>query len=59
MHSKYNEIEAIVEDLVEHTIVSFLQDTLSTKKECLVALEMLREQLEDFDCSVFDDFFDN
>jgi hypothetical protein len=57
MHSKYNELEATIEDLVEHTIVPFFQDTLASKKECIIALEMLKEQLEEFDCSVFDDFF--
>jgi hypothetical protein len=58
MHSKYNEIEAIVEDLIENTIVELFADSFSSKKECKVALELLIEKLEDFDPKVFNSLFD-
>lgn len=58
MHSKYNEIEAIVEDLIENTIVELFADSLSSKKECEVALELLIEKLEDLDPKVFKSLFD-
>ena len=41
MYSKQNEIEAIVEDLIENTILELFADSLSSKKECEVALELL------------------
>jgi hypothetical protein len=58
MHSKYNEIEAIVEDLIENTVVELFADSFSTKKECEVALELLIEKLEELDPKVFKTFFD-
>lgn len=59
MHSKQNEIEAIVEDLIENTIVELFADSLSSKKECEVAMEILISKLEEFDTKVFKSFFDN
>ena len=58
MYSKQNEIESIVEDLIENTIVELLGDTLSSKKECELALEMLIEKLEAFDSENFKGYFD-
>lgn len=58
MHSKYNEIEAIVEDLVENTIVELFCDSFSTKKECEVALEILISKLEELDPKVFKECLD-
>ena len=59
MHSKRNEIEAIVEDLIENTIVELFADSFSSKRECEVALEMLITKLEDYDTANFKAFFDN
>lgn len=59
MHSKQNEIEAIVEDLIENTIIELFADSFSSKKECEVALEMLLSKLEDYDTNNFKVFFDN
>ena len=59
MYSKQNEIEAIVEDLIENTILELFADSFSSKKECEVALEMLIVKLEEFDTRSFKVFFDN
>ena len=59
MYSKQNEIEAIVEDLIENTIIELFADSFSSKKECEMALEILISKLEDFDPKVFRTFFDN
>lgn len=59
MYSKQNEIEAIVEDLIENTIVELFADSFSSKKECEVAMEILISKLEEFDTKVFKSFFDN
>lgn len=59
MYSKQNEIEAIVEDLIENTIMELFADSFSSKKECEVALELLISKLEEFDPKVFKTFFDN
>ena len=58
MYSKYNEIESIVEDLVENVIVELFADSLSSKKECELALDMLIIQLEELDPKIFKEFFD-
>lgn len=58
MYSKHNEIESIIEDLIENTIVELLADSLSSKKECEVALDMLIEKLEELDPKVFKRYFD-
>jgi hypothetical protein len=34
MYSKQHEIEAIVEDLIENTIMELFADSFSSKKEC-------------------------
>ncbi len=59
MYSKQNEIEAIIEDLIDNTIMELFADSFSSKKECDVALEMLISKLEDIDSSKFKSFFDN
>lgn len=58
MYSKHNEIESIIEDLIDNTILELFADTFSTKKECEVALELLIEKLEDMDPKVFKSLFD-
>lgn len=59
MYSKQHEIEAIVEDLIDNTIMELFADSFSSKKECEVALEILISKLEDFDTRSFKAFFDN
>lgn len=59
MYSKQNEIEAIVEDLIENTIMELFADSFSSKKECELAMEVLISKLEEFDPRVFKTFFDN
>ena len=58
MHSKHNEIEAIVEDLIENNIVDVLASSLNSTEECEVAVEMLITKLEELDLSVFKSWFD-
>jgi hypothetical protein len=58
MYSKHHEIEAIVEDLIENTIVDLLSHSFGTKKECIVALDLLKQKLEEFDEDVFDSLFE-
>lgn len=57
MYSKQNEIEAIIEDLIENTILELFADSFSTKKECEVALELLISKLEEVDTKKFQEFF--
>lgn len=59
MYSKQNEIEAIIEDLIDNTIMDLFADSFSSKKECEVALEILIAKLEEIDSSNFKSFFDN
>ncbi len=59
MYSKQNEIEAIVEDLIDNTIIELFTDSFSSKKECEVALEILISKLEEFETDKFDELFDN
>jgi hypothetical protein len=59
MYSKRNEIEAIIEDLIDNTIIELLADSFSTKKECEIALEVLITKLEEYDTKNFKYFFDN
>jgi hypothetical protein len=59
MYSKYNEIESLVEDIIESTVLLAFEDVFSTKKECCVALDILREKLTELDCDVFDNYYDN
>jgi hypothetical protein len=59
MYSKYNEIESLVEDMIENTILLAFEDCFSSKKECCVALEILLEKLSEVECDVFDNYYDN
>lgn len=58
MISKQHEIEAIVEDLIDNTILELFADSFSSKKECGIALEVLKQKLEDYDASSFKEYFD-
>jgi hypothetical protein len=57
MYSKHNEIEAIVEDLIENTVIELFADSFSSKKECEIALEILISKLEEIDNAVFEPYF--
>ena len=59
MYSKQHEIEAIVEDLIENTIINLFADSFSSKKECEIAMEILLSKLEEYDSNNFKAFFDN
>jgi hypothetical protein len=57
-YSKQHEIEAIIEDLIENTIIDTFASSFSSKKECEIALDVLKEKLDEFDSDVFDTLFD-
>ena len=59
MYSKQHEIEAIIEDLIENTILELFASSFSSKKECEIALELLISNLEEIDTKGFRAFFDN
>ena len=59
MCSKQNEIDAIIEDLIDNTIIELFADCFSSKKECDYALEVLISKLEEYDTKNFRTFFDN
>ena len=59
MYSKQNEMEAIVEDLIDNTIMDLFADNFSSKKDCEMALEVLISKLEELDTNRFKEFFDN
>lgn len=58
MYNKQYEIEEIIEDLIENNIVNTLINSLASKKECEIAIEILRDKLDEFDSDVFLDFFE-
>ena len=58
MCSKQNEIEAVVEDLIENVILEALAGTLSDAKECELAIDLLREKLDDLDPKTIQAFFE-
>lgn len=59
MHSKYNEIESLIEDLIENTITEYFEACFSSKKDCRIGFKILLEKLDEYDESVFDSLFDN
>ena len=59
MYSKQNEIESIIEDLIENTIMELFADSFSSKKECEIALEILISKLEEIDTKTFKTFFES
>lgn len=58
MYCKEHEFEAVIEDLIENTIIPAFGDYFSSKKECIVALEILQTKLEELDTSIFKNLFD-
>lgn len=58
MISKQHEIEAKVEDFLDNTFLEIFADTFSSKRECGIALEILKDKLEDYDVNSFRDYFD-
>jgi len=59
MYSKYHEIEAIVEDIIDNVIMDAFEGSFSSKKECKIALELLIAKLEEVDDDIFNNFYDN
>lgn len=59
MYIKQHEIEALVEDLIENTILETFANEFSSKKECEIALEVLMSKLEEIDPKIFKTFFEN
>lgn len=58
MNIRYGEIEALMEDLIESTILDIFQSELDNKKEGRVALEILKQKLEDIELDTIDELFD-
>ena len=58
MKMHQHEIEALVEDLVEDTIMEFFETNFYTKKQADYAFEVLKQKLEEFDIDGFNDLFD-
>lgn len=58
MYNQHHEIEAIVEDLIENTILECFANSFKTKKECLIGLEILLNKLEELDTDKFDEILD-
>ena len=58
MYSKRHEIEAIIEDLIENTILDAFAGTFSSSVECEEALSILIEHLEEIDPKVLKSLFD-
>jgi hypothetical protein len=58
MYSKQHELEGLMEDLIENVIMEAFGDYFSNRRECEVALEILKNKLDEFDTSAFKDLFD-
>lgn len=58
MTIRQGEIEALVEDLIETTILDIFQAELNNRQEGKVALEILKQQLEELDITAIDELFD-
>jgi hypothetical protein len=58
MYLKRHEIEAIVEDLIENTVLETFAGSFATAQEGEVALTILIEKLEELDTNVFKTLFD-
>ena len=58
MYSKQHEIEAVIEDLIENTILEAFAGSFSSINECEVAVEVLREKLDELDRSAFRSLFE-
>jgi len=57
MSTKQLEIEAIVEDLIDNTILELFADSFSNSKECEFAFEVLKQKLEEVDPDTFKEYF--
>jgi hypothetical protein len=58
MYSKQNEIEELIEDLMDNVIIEAFTASFTTPRECEVALEILKEKLEEYDIRLFKDLFE-
>ena len=57
MSTKQLEIEAIVEDLIDNTILELFADSFSNAKECEFAFEVLKQKLDEVDSAGFKEYF--
>lgn len=57
MFMKQNEIEALVENLIEDVVLEAFQDCFENKRECEVALDILKSKIDELDYDVFDELF--
>jgi len=57
MSTKQLEIEAIVEDLIDNTILELFADSFSNTKECEFAFEVLKQKLDEVDSASFKEYF--
>jgi hypothetical protein len=57
MVTKQHEIEALMEDLIENTILEAFQDYFTNKRECELALEILKVKLEELESDIFEELF--
>jgi hypothetical protein len=58
MYSKQNEIESIIEDLIDNVIIEAFTGSFTSIQECEVALEILKEKLDEYDTRLFKDLFE-
>jgi hypothetical protein len=58
MYSKQHEIEAVIEELIENTILEAFAGSFSSVTECEVAVEVLKEKLDEMDASTFRSLFE-
>ena len=55
---RQGEIEALVEDLIESTILDIFQSELENKREARMALEILKQKLEELELDVLNELFE-
>ena len=58
MNIRHGEIEVLMEDLIEGTIFDIFQAELNNKREGRVALEILKQKLEEVEQDTIDELFD-
>ena len=58
MNIRHGEIEVLMEDLIEGTIFDIFQAELNNKREGRVALDILKQKLEEVEQDTIDELFD-
>lgn len=58
MINKRFEIESMVEEIIENRILEEFSCVFENQLECEIALEILKEKLDEFDPKVFKDLFE-